>query len=366
MRLLGVLKRTDWLLLTPAILLAMTGLVLIYNIAVSRGVLNLFYSQLSFILIGLVMTFFIARLDYRKFSDWVFWLYVAILLLLTVLLIWGEEQFGARRWIDLGIFQFQPSEIVKISLVFLMAKFMTSHWGNIFYKQLLLFLIFAALPIALVILQPDLGTAGILAFLTLTYLLAARLNRGQWFVIGIIGIVVLVMVAMNLQDYQVERLATFFSPDADPYRSGYNVVQSLIAIGSGGITGRGLNSNTQSQLEFLPVAHTDFIFASIAEAAGLVGSLAVLLLFAMLIGRALFLAIYTPDLFGSFLALGIASLWLIQFGINIGMNIGLVPVTGIPLPFVSYGGTAMIINFVALGLLAAVGKKSKQLSLLRY
>jgi rod shape determining protein RodA len=166
------------------------------------------------------------------------------------------------------------------------------------------------------------------------------------------------LVFVNLKSYQRTRVQTFLAPTSDPYGAGYNVIQSIIAVGNGGVFGQGIGQGTQSQLEFLPVAHTDFIFAGIAEATGLVGSTVVIVLLASLCVRALLIARRSLDRFGLFLAIGIGSLWLVQFSINIAMNLGLAPVTGIPLPFVSHGGSALVMNCIALGLLQSIATRS--------
>ena len=200
----------------------------------------------------------------------------------------------------------------------------------------------------------------ILVIFVFILLLAAKLPRRYWAVLLVVVAVTGPLVVANLQDYQRARIQTFLQPTKDPYGTGYNVLQSIIAVGNGGMWGQGIGQGTQSQLEFLPIAHTDFIFAGIAEATGFFGSSIVVLLLAMLCVRALFIAHRVRDSFGFYFAVGIAALWLIQFSVNIAMNIGLVPVTGIPLPFVSHGGTALVVNCAALGLLQSIAIRNHQ------
>lgn len=222
-----------------------------------------------------------------------------------------------------------------------------------------------AVPVLLVLNQPDLGTAGVLILTTLLLLAVAKLPRGHWLFLSAITLVSLPVVYFRLEPYQLERIQTFLSPQADPYGAGYNVLQSLIAVGNGGLFGQGIGQGSQSQLDFLPVVHTDFIFAGIAEATGFLGSSFVILIFALLIARAFWIARSAPDRFGLMIAMGLGSLWLVQFAINVGMNLGLAPVTGIPLPFVSHGGTALITNCAALGVLESIAIRTREGSRMR-
>jgi rod shape determining protein RodA len=218
--------------------------------------------------------------------------------------------------------------------------------------------VLAIIPIGIVLRQPDLGTAAVLGLTILCMLGAARLPKKYWLALALIVVVSAPLAFSNLEPYQRTRVETFLTPAKDPFGAGYNVIQSIIAVGNGGVFGQGIGQGTQSQLEFLPVAHTDFIFAGIAEASGLVGSSLVIILLAGLCIRALLIAQRSVDRFGLFLAIGIGSLWLVQFSINIAMNLGLAPVTGIPLPFVSHGGSALVMNCIALGLLQSIAIRS--------
>lgn len=219
----------------------------------------------------------------------------------------------------------------------------------------------AAVPIGLVLSQPDLGSASVMVVVTGILLLSAHLPK-YIIITGIIAAVVMLPIGFQfLAPYQKQRVETFLNPSSDPTGTGYNVVQSKIAIGSGGVFGRGLGEGSQSQLNFLPVAHTDFIFAGVAEATGFVGSVAILLLLALVVVRAVIIARLSQDSFGMYIALGIATIYLYQTFVNAGGNLGLVPVTGIPLPFVSFGGTSMIMAMAALGILQSIYIRHKKI-----
>jgi len=246
---------------------------------------------------------------------------------------------------------------MKLILVCVVARILADA-AAIRTRTLLSIGLILGLPVGVVLLQPDLGTAGVLVSTVLVVLLAARVPRRYWLMLLAATAVAAPLLVAHLKPYQRTRIETFLAPTTDPYGSGYNVLQSIIAVGNGGMFGQGIGHGTQSQLEFLPVAHTDFIFAGIAEATGLVGSVVVILLLAGLCMRAFLVGQRSPDRFGTYLAVGIGSLWLTQFSINIAMNLGLAPVTGIPLPFVSHGGSALVINCLALGLLESIARRT--------
>lgn len=359
---LSNLRYIDYYMLASALLLLTIGAIVVYSLSVTRGQMALFNQHFILIFVGLAIAFILSALDYRKISGVSILLYFSGIILLLFTLFYGSTQFGAKSWIDIGAFQFQPSEMMKVFLIIVLARIFAASFGKITGGQFLMALFLIALPIFLILRQPDLGTAMVVTFIAIIMLLNIKLPKIYWVIMLILGAVASLVVWNRLEGYQISRLQTFLDPTADPYGEGYNVIQSMIAVGNGGLHGRGIGEGTQSQLDFLPVVHSDFIFAGIAEISGFLGSTFVVIVFTILIIRALITAKNSVDNFGSFLAIGIASFWLFQFGVNVGMVLGLAPITGIPLPFVSYGGTAMIVNLAALGIIESIAIISKKAS----
>lgn len=355
----GAFRGVDWYLVGSPLLLFSIGLSVIYSLAVVREAPSLVTSQSVAAVIGVIVAAYLGYRDYRRLVGMMPVFYVLGILLLIGVLFFGDTVLGAKRWISFGPFQLQPSELMKLGLIGMLAS-QLYQLRDYPLRKMMLIIGLIALPVSIVLFQPDLGTAATLGASTVIILLVAQLPRRYWVVLGVALAVTVPLVFFNLADYQRERIQTFLRPTSDPYGSGYNVLQSIIAVGNGGLRGQGIGQGTQSQLEFLPIAHTDFIFAGIAEATGFIGSTVVLLLLAILVIRAVLIGQRAPDQFGFFMAMGIAGLWLIQFSVNIAMNIGLMPVTGIPLPFVSHGGTALVMNCAALGFLQSIARRSVQ------
>ncbi len=314
--------------------------------------------QLIALLIGLLGLVFFARLDYKVLARVAPIWYVVGLALLLLLLVFGEVVGGSTRSLGVGAVEFQPAEIAKLGMILLLASYLSKNSHNLQRFKTLIVSILIALPVmGLVFLQPDLGSAIVLAIIWFVVVFASGLRRS--FLLGLlIAVVATIPIAVTmLEPYQQSRLETFFSPTSDPQGQGYNVNQSMIAIGSGQLLGRGLGGGTQSTLNFLPSQHTDFIFAVIAEKLGLLGALSVLTLFGLLFWRGLLIIYSAKDRLGALLAIGITTMFFIQVVITIGMNLGLAPVTGLPLPFLAYGGTNLIISLSAIGILLSIGKK---------
>jgi len=305
--------------------------------------------HLLFLLIGLLIAWVILKLDLRLVSQFSLHLFLLGNLLLVLTLIVGATTRGSTRWLDFGLFRFQPSELIKPALILFLAhqlsKARLDTLSSGFKQSLLIFL-----PITLIFLQPDLGTALILLLISAGMFFAAGLRYRHLFLYLFILLLSLPPLWLTLKDYQQNRILTFLNPTADPLGKGYNSIQSMIAVGSGQVLGRGLGHGTQSQLNFLPEHQTDFAFASLAEELGLLGSLILLAAYTWLLFRLLSLAQHTSDQFAFLALVGISSLFAIQIFVNIGMNIGLLPVTGITLPLVSSGGTSIITSLAALGL----------------
>jgi rod shape determining protein RodA len=311
--------------------------------------------QLTWITLGVILLLLAALFDYRFFKIYAAFFYVAVLALLVLVQTpLGTSVKGAQRWFQLGGFQAAPSEYMKIALILMLAALLSEvRDAELWLPDVARATVVAGVPMALVFLQPDIGTSIVIAAILVGILVVAGARPRHLAVLGFAA-VVLAIGAFQLgiiQDYQIQRLTGFLDPANDPEATGYNRNQAEIAIGAGGVLGRGYLDGTQTNLDFVPEQHTDFIFTVIGEEFGFVGGVAVMVLFATLIWRAIRISYLAKDPFGTYVAAGIASMFAIQMFVNIGMVIGIMPITGIPLPFISYGGSAMLTNFVATGLL---------------
>lgn len=350
----------DWVLLLVTLLLCIFGIIIIFSITYGSGS-KIAYDQISFTIIGLVLAILISFFDYRALKGLYLVLYFIGLALLILVLFIGSKSFGATRWIDLYIFQLQPSEVFKIIAIIFLAR-LFSDWQEFDLKRIAKVILAMGAALALILIQPDLGTTSVVFIITLVLLFFSAIKK-VYLISALALMLALSPLAWNfLKPYQKQRIEAFINPAADPQGAGYNVSQAKIAIGSGGIYGRGLGKGSQSQLNFLPVAHTDFIFAGTAEATGFIGSTFLFVLLGTLIFRVIKIAKEAKDSFGEFLALGIGAMFLFQSFVNIGMNLGIMPVTGIPLPFVSYGGSAMLINMICIGLLQSVYLRHRKIN----
>jgi rod shape determining protein RodA len=311
--------------------------------------------QVLFALIGVFALVVIAKMDYRSFKNYSAILYVSTIVMLVAVRFVGTTTLGATRWINIGFFQFQPSELAKIFMIVVMAKFFAERQEDMRQlKTLLKSLLYVAIPTVLVMLQPDLGTALTFLVIWVSMVIVSNARKLYLILLFLIGIISSPIVYEFLHDYQKKRLLTFLNPTADPMGSGWNVNQAMIAIGSGRWTGRGLGHGPQSQLNFLPFKHTDFVFAALAEEMGFVGAASVLILFAVILYRGIRTAMLARDYFGMYLATGICAMLFFHVFINIGMNIGIMPVTGIPLPLISSGGTSTVITLASIGILESI------------
>ncbi len=347
----------DWSLFILPVLLAIFGIVVIFSITLNSSS-NIAYDQIAYLALGLAAGGAISFYDYRTLKGLYLILYIIGVLLLIFVLFFGSKTFGATRWINLYIFQLQPSEIFKFIAIIFMAKLL-SDWQELTWRKILILTVAIGAPTILILFQPDLGTASVI-LITIIVLLFASPIRKLYLIIALAVLLILSPLGWHfLKPYQKNRVVAFINPTADPQGAGYNVSQSKIAIGSGGLWGRGLGKGSQSQLNFLPVAHTDFIFAGAAEATGFLGSLFLLGLLFFLMTRVVAIAKIASGDFGMYLAIGIGTVFLFQSLVNIGMNMGIMPVTGIPLPFVSYGGSSMLSNFAAIGILQSIYMRHK-------
>ncbi len=363
------LKNFDWSFVIAPLLLIVLSIATIYTITYVSVGARLALSQTVYALIGFGLFFLFTRLDYRHLRSLAWPLFgVGIVLLLPLLPVVSHKipfvicEFNACRWINLGIFRLQSSEIFKLISIVIMSGLLAQRIGKVKWWHFFGYTVLFLLPAWLIMEQPDLGTALIVSGCGLFFLLVTRFPLWLWGVLLIGSIVVAPLAWQHLKPYQKKRIEIFLHPEQDLNRTGYNVRQAEIAVGSGGVIGRGFGQGSQSQLNFLPVAHTDFIFAGYAEATGYIGCLVLLVIFVFLLWRVLYVAEIAKDSFGRLLALGIFAMLSLQFLINIGMNIRLMPVTGVPLPFVSYGGTSLFVNMMALGILESITLRHKKLS----
>jgi rod shape determining protein RodA len=328
--------------------------------------------QLFGIGLGFVGAIFMMSFDYRKLIRWHYVLYGILLVFLIAVLFLGHASHGARHWISVGPFLFQPSELGKLLVVITFAAYLVRRQGKFQrFRDLIPCFCYYAPPLLLVLAQPDLGTS--LVFLAILfgmlYLAGARPSHLLSLIFGGLAVVVLALVLhfsplqlpLPLKEYQIARLVVFLDPYKDPQGAGYHIIQSLVAIGSGGLWGKGLYQGSQVQLNFLPEHHTDFIFSVVGEELGFVGASFLLLLYFCLLYRTLKIAFQASDLFGRLLVGGIFSMWLFHIVENIGMTIGLMPITGIPLPFLSYGGSFMLTNMLAVGLILNIYQKKEEM-----
>ncbi|OQA52639.1 MAG: Rod shape-determining protein RodA [candidate division WS2 bacterium ADurb.Bin280] len=350
----------DWSIVVTPVLLLLCSLSTLYGISSFGVKSDILQNQLIFIGAGVILYFLSASFDYRRLAPISPYLFVAGIVFLIAVELFGQSVFGSKRWIDIGFFRFQPSEMMKLFTV-LFSAFYFQNIKNSNFKTLIKFFLYMLVPTALIVQQPDLGTSLVMIIIMMTAIFSSPLPRKILIIVAALSLLLLPIGWLSLKDYQKQRLVSFVNPEQDPLGSGYNVRQSKITVGSGGFYGKGFGEATQSQLQFLPVSHIDFIFAGFAEATGFIGSSFMVFLFAFLIYRIFSIAISSKDRFGYIVCNCIGVIFAFQSFVNIGMNIGLMPVTGIPLPFVSYGGTSLIISSILLGLCQSVFLRRRSL-----
>ena len=316
--------------------------------------------QAAFALVGLVLLLGMAYIDYRVLESFTLPFYLGTLALLGVVLLLGNEAHGSQRWINLGFFPLQPSELSKLTLIVVLAKLLADHKQHLHKARwFVLAGLTVFLPAALVFKQPDLGTALMLVAIFLGMTIGAGVRPRIFAGAALLAIPTLYgFWNWVMHDYQRDRLLIFLNPEKDLLSAGYNIIQARITIGSGGWFGQGFMAGQQSQLEFLKVRYSDFIFSVVCEEFGYIGALALCALLFLLVWRCLVIASRAPDDYGSLIAVGVATWIGMQVFVNAGMNIGLMPVTGIPLPFISYGGSSMISMLLGLGLVQSVSLRS--------
>ncbi len=361
-------RHFDYLLLLLAITLVSYGAVLIYSAHLSIYPEGLstghpLVKQGVFALAGLGLAIAVACLDYRIFGHLAFRLYLLAVILLGAVLFVGDAAYGSTRWFTIAGQQVQASEIAKLLVIVALARFLADRQRQMDdVRVFIISLLMVAVPAGLVLLEPDMGTAMVFGAIWVgMVLMAGTPPRYVLVLAGILAALIPFAALTVLSGYQVERIGLFFDPGSDYLGGGFNILQSEISIGSGGLFGRGLTEGSQTQLDFLQTSTTDYIFAVLGEELGLMGALVLLALFSALLFRGIRAASLSYDVFGRLVATGIVVMILFQVFINIGVTIRIVPVTGIPLPFISQGGSSLVMLFVALGLLEAIVLRHKQI-----
>lgn len=374
MRLKKLLQNLDYWIPTLVIILVGIGLVVINSAtgASSSIIQNRFIiKQLIAIILGILLLIISLFFDYRVLRNYSNIIYISTLLLLALVLVLGTRISGSKSWIRFGMVSFQPAELAKLGLIISLADFLAKRREKLEELKHFLFSVIYICPIlVLTLAQNDLGTVLVLIAIFAGMFFTAGANLKYYFgVIGIGGLLVgggltahfYFGMPIPLKKYQLMRLIIFWNPDLDPLGYGYNIIQSKIAIGSGGLLGKGLFSGTQTQLGFLPEKHTDFIFSVLGEELGFIGGIIVLICFFLLLWRSVKVAFEAKDNFGQLLVVGVISMFLFHIFQNIGMAIGIMPITGIPLPFISYGGSSLLTNILAVGLIINVNIRRKKL-----
>jgi rod shape determining protein RodA len=356
-----LLQNVDWLLLVTAFGLVVISTVTLASLHVGRAGGSVVVRQLAWFAIGLVVMVFLSSLDTRRLVRAAPALYLLGLAGLASVFLLGRTVSGARRWVVWGPLSVQPSELFKICFLLMMVWALTSRWAQPVGKlTLAMMLPIVAVPVVLIIKQPDLGTALLLVPVLVILLIGAGVRLKLLGGLALVSLSALPLAWLALKEYQRERILVFLDPFRDPLGSAYNVIQAKIAIGSGQLLGKGVAGATQSRLAFLPERHTDFIFAVFAEMWGFVGCLVLLLCYVLLLLRGFDIAATAREPVGRLVALGATSLFAAQVLINVGMVTGLLPVVGIPLPLMSYGGSSMVASFMTLGLLLSVRMRQFQ------
>jgi rod shape determining protein RodA len=360
-----------WLQLDPLLLIAAAGLIACGSYIVGTatkgdipGNPNYYlYRQAAYGVVGMILMLLLARFDYSRLREWKIGIYSATIGLILLTLALGTATRGSKRWIDLPFFKLQSSELGKVLLVAALAGFMVDRMRRLSERETTSrILLLAILPAMLVVIQPDLGSGLVYLAIACSVLFVAGTKWTHFLLIGALtaSIAVGVLVAAPaagvhvLKQYQVDRLTAFVNPTDDPRRQGYQLKQSQVAIGSGQKTGRGPEQATQTKLDFLPEHHTDFVFSVVGEEFGFMGAALVLSLYALLIWRALRILTMAKNLYGALIAGGVAAMLMFQIFVNVGMTIGIMPITGVPLPLMSYGGSSVLVTFLAVGLLQSI------------
>lgn len=359
----AALKRIDWLLVFFILPIVAAGLVTMKSFTPLENAGEFFHRQVIWILVGFTVFFIFSFIDFRflKRTDVLVTIYLLTSAVLLSLFILGNVSHGAKSWFNFGYFSFQPVDMMKLVLVLILAKYFSRRHVEIRdTKHIFISGFYALIPLILVLLQPDFGSAMIIGFIWLGMVLVSGISKMHLLIVFTSGVLIFILFWFFIfAPYQKARVANFINPLADIHGTGYNAFQSTIAVGSGEITGKGLGFGTQSRLKFLPQPQSDFVFAAYAEEWGFVGSLLILLLYGLVIWRILYSATLGAYNFEILFGMGVAIFFMSHILVNIGMNLGLMPVTGIPLPFMSYGGSHLLVEFSGLGILMSMKKYTR-------
>ena len=351
----------DFPLLVALLILSLTGILVLYS--ASGQDINAVSKQGIRLGVGFILMLFLAQLSPQTLRRWSLPLFIMTIILLVLVIFVGVEVKGAQRWLDLYLFRFQPSELMKLVAPMALAWFLAEAALPPRLVRLFFSLVLLAIPVVLVAIEPDLGTSLLIASSGFFVLFLAGL---RWRILGgatlLMGLMAWPIWLNVLHDYQRRRVLTFLNPENDPLGSGYHIIQSKIAIGSGGLFGKGWLNGTQSQLDFLPERHTDFIFAVYSEEFGLMGAAMLILLYLFIIGRGMFIALQAQDTYSRLMAGSISLTFFVYIFVNIGMVSGLLPVVGVPLPLISYGGTSIVTLLAGFGILMSIHTHKKMLS----
>jgi len=355
------LENFDFALFFTTLIITVIGIVAIYSAGydpVSSEVKPYYVKQLYWLAIGYFLFFFFSSVGHKKFVKYAYVIYVIGVLVLLAVLVMGHVGMGARRWISLAGLRIQPSEFFKfIWVIFLARLYLDMGREKHGMVGIIKKFLWVIPPFALVFLQPDLGTAGTFIAIWGILLLVIGIRRVTFIVIIVSIVCAAPVLWSQMKPYQKKRVITFLNPEQDPFGSGYHVIQSKIAIGSGGLTGKGFLKGTQSHLKFIPERHTDFIFSVIAEEFGLVGSLVIICLFMLLLLRIMLISLNAKEPAGKLICLGVSGFIFFQFYVNLAMTAGMMPVVGIPMPLVSYGGSSLLTFLSMLGLVNGVAMR---------
>jgi len=358
-----VLKRIDWILVFFILPILAAGLVTMKSFAPLEDAGSFFSKQIVWVLLSFAVFFVFSFIDFRflKRTDVLVFLFLATSSILLALFVLGKIAHGSKSWFDFGSISFQPADMMKLVLVLILAKYFSRRHVEIKdVKHIFVSFFYALIPLILILLQPDFGSAMIIFFIWFGMVLVSGISKTHLFLVFFGGMLIFISLWFFVfAPYQKARIVNFINPVADVHGTGYNAFQSTIAVGSGQVMGKGLGFGTQSRLKFLPEPQSDFIFAAFAEEWGLIGSFLILLFYVLVIYRILFSASLGAGNFEILYGLGIAIFFMSHILVNIGMNLGLMPITGIPLPFMSYGGSHLLFEFIGLGILMSMRRYAR-------
>ncbi len=353
-------NRVDWNFAFVIFALNVIGLINLYSATHgvhSSGNSNLFWMQIIWLSVGWAVYFVVTLIDYKFFIRFAYLFYALNLAALAAVMLFGKSFYGAQRWLDLGVFRYQPSETMKFVMIMILAKILAKKkiTDGLSFKDLALPGVLTLIPFILTVKQPDLGTAILIAAISASLVFFVRVKKSILIIGLLIGVITAPLVwNFGLKSYQKNRILTFVSPGRDPRGTGYNSIQSKIAVGSGKVWGKGFRKGTQSQLEFLPERHTDFIFSVLSEEHGFIGSIFTVSLFIVLYLMGIRIATQARDKFGSLIVIGVLSYLFWHMFVNMSMVIGMMPIVGVPLPLLSYGGSSLVATMAGLGLVSSV------------